>query len=139
MTLRSYPAGMRCALALAVMLAAAPAAAEPWAQHSDLSRPLVPMADNPDEGPSGDRFAKGYFERLDRLGFACDATDTAGRHVTIDCRNGRGNTIAYRGQFVGAGYLQIQSATVDGRPLSKPALINHQTSVWNGELRSPSH
>lgn len=127
---------MRYALAVAVMLAAVPAVAGPWAQHPDLSRSQVPMADNPDEGPSGDRFAKGYFERLDRLGFACDATDTAGRHVTIDCQNGRGNTIAYRGQFVGAGYLQIQSATVDGRPLSKPALINHQTSVWNGELRS---
>ncbi len=127
---------MRYALAVVVMLTAGSASAAQWSQHPDLSREQVPMADNPDEGPSGDRTAKGYFERLDRLGFACDATDTARRHVTIDCRNERGNTIAYRGQFVGAGYLQIQSATVDGRPLSKPALVNHQTSVWNGELRS---
>lgn len=95
------------------------------------------MAESLDEGPSGERNAKGYFERLDRAGFRCDVQDKAPRRIVIQCSNSRGNSIAYRGEFVGAGYLDLTEATVDGRRLSKPELISHQSGVWSGELRSP--
>jgi hypothetical protein len=128
---------MRYAPAAAFLVMVAPAAAEPWNRHPDLSREIVPMAESSDEGPSGERNAKGYFERLDRAGFRCDAEDKAARRVVIQCDNGRGHSISYRGAFVGAGYLDLTEATVDGRRLSKPELVAHQSSVWNGELRSP--
>ena len=128
---------MRYALAAALLLIASSASAEPWTQHPDLSRDAVPMAESPDEGPSGERNARGYFERLDRAGFNCDAQDKAARRVVIQCSNGRGNSLTYRGEFVGAGYLDLTEATVDGHRLSKLELIRHQSGVWSGELRSP--
>lgn len=126
---------MRYALAAALILFAAPATAEPWAKHPDLGRSETDMTETPDAGPSGERTAKAYFERLEGMGFSCDAADTALRKVLIKCDDRRGHTIVYRGQFVGVGYLELDQATVDGRRLDKGGLVNHQTSVWNGELR----
>jgi hypothetical protein len=63
------------------------------------------MAESPDEGPSGERNAKGYFERLDRAGFNCDTQDKAARQIVIQFSTGRGKSLTYRGAFVGAGYL----------------------------------
>lgn len=126
------------AVAVAALLTAVPAYARPWATHPYLNRPEIGLAESPDEGPSGERTVVGYFEKLDRSGFACDAQDAAARRIKIVCANKRGNTIAYSGQFVGAGYLDITQATINGRRLNKAELISHQTVVWNGDLRSPS-
>lgn len=127
---------MRYAFA-ALLLMASSASAEPWTQPPDLSRDVDSMAESPDKGPSGERDAKGYFERLDRAGFNCDAQDKAPRRIVIQCSNGRENSLTYRCEFVGAGYLDLAEATVDGHRLSKSELIRHQSGVWSGELRSP--
>lgn len=124
---------MRFALALAAALLSASttlAHAMPWERHPALSFPNTPMAEAPGEGLSGDRKTVRYFQRLQEAGYACDAQDKPKRHIHIVCQNDAQNRFVYDGQFVGAGYLELDRIWVDGVPLSRAGIIRHQDDVY---------
>lgn len=126
---------MRFAFAMAAAVAAlsvsAPFAyAMPWEQHPALSFPNTPMAEAPGEGLTGDRRTVRYFQRLQEAGYACDAQDKPKRHIHIVCQNSVRNRFVYDGQFVGAGYLELDRIRVDGVPLSRAGIIRHQDDVY---------
>jgi len=94
------------------------------------------MAEAPGEGLSGDRTTVRYFQRLQEAGYSCDAQDKRKRHIHIVCQNAARNRFVYDGQFVGAGYLEIDRIQVGGSVLSRAAIIKHQDDVYDG--RPPS-
>jgi hypothetical protein len=88
------------------------------------------MTEAPGEGLSGDRKAVRYFQRLQEAGYSCDAQDKPKRHIHIVCQNSARNRFVYDGQFVGAGYLELDRIRVDGVALSREGMIRHQDDVY---------
>lgn len=124
---------MRYVLAAAIVIGSTVPSfvnALPWEKHPLLSFPNTPMTEAPGDGLVGDRTARAYFEKLDQAGYRCDAQDKPARHIHIVCRNADRNTLDYDGQFVGAGYLELDRVKVDGKPLSRTGSIVHQDRVY---------
>lgn len=121
----------------------------PWEKHPQLSYPATPMeVAGPDErvGTVDAGTTKAFFDALAMRSIECDATDGRKKRVTITCADeARRETTVFQGEFVGAGYLLIEAAAINGRLLSDAERVALVLSVrqqkppsnlpGNGEFR----
>ncbi|MFJ7441301.1 hypothetical protein ACIQW5_27065 [Methylorubrum thiocyanatum] len=134
---------------LALPTMAAPVNAMPWEKHPQLSYPATPLeVAGPDErvGTVEAGTTKAFFEAHALRSIGCDSSDGKKRRVTITCTDeARRETTVYQGEFVGAGYLLIEAAAINGRLLSDAERVALVLSVrqqkatpavpGNGEFR----
>lgn len=108
-----------------------------WERHPQLSWPATPLSVVGSDGSTENAGeVVGFFREIASMGFRCDARDSQGsREVTVSCqRSGAApRQLVYKGSFVGAGYLVLERADIDGRRLGERETGRHVRQVLDGK------